>query len=322
MPDKVKVAILDDYQHVAFTSADWTPIKDKLSIDVYDETLHDEDSLVKRLEPYSIICAMRERTKFSASLLDRLPNLRLIATTGLVNRGIDTAHAKLKGIVVSGTSGKGASTLEHIWALILSTARYIVHEHMAVVTGNPRWQSHIPLGLFGRTLGLVGAGRLGAATGKIAKAFNMRVIAWSPNLTRERADAAGVEYIESKEELFKQSDIVSIHMVLSESTHGMINATNFANMKPTAFFINTSRGPLVDEQALVNALRQRKIAGAGLDVFDTEPLPLDHPLRKLDNVTLSPHTGYVSDDNYQVFWSDTVDNIASFLEGNPKRVMA
>ncbi|KAL5535336.1 hypothetical protein ACEPAF_3430 [Sanghuangporus sanghuang] len=325
MADKVKVAILDDYQHVAFTFADWTPIKDRLLIDVFDDTLLDEGALAQRLEPYTIICAMRERTRFTATLLDRLPNLKLIATTGMLNRGIDVAHAKTKGIIVSGTSSKGDSTLEHIWALILSTVRYIAHDHTSVVAGNetkPRWQSFVPLGLFAHTLGLVGAGRLGAATAKIGKAFNMRVIAWSPHLTPERAQAAGVEYVETKEELFKQSNIVSVHMVLSDTTRGLINASDFEVMKPTAFFINTSRGPIVDEPALVNALKRRKIAGAGLDVYDIEPLPLDHPLRKLDNVTLTPHTGYVSDNTYQAFWSDTVDNIAAFLEGTPKRVLA
>ncbi|KAL5534436.1 hypothetical protein ACEPAG_898 [Sanghuangporus baumii] len=317
MVDKVKVAILDDYQHAAFTFADWNLIKDRLLVDVFDDTLHDEGALAQRLEPYAIICAMRERTRFTATLLDRLPNLKFIATTGMLNRGIDVAHAKTKGIIVSGTSSKGDSTLEHIWALILSTARYIAHDHMNVVAGNPRWQSFVPLGLSAHTLGLVGAGRLGAATAKvIGKVFNMRVIAWSPHLTPERARAAGVEYVETKEELFKQSDIVSVHMVLADTTRGLINASDFEAMKPTAFFINTSRGPIVDELAMVNALKQRKIAGAGLDVFDIEPLPLDHPLRKLDNVTLTPHTGYVSDNTYQAFWSDTVDNIAAFLKAS------
>jgi len=319
---KTRVAILDDYQHVAFTAADWSPIKDKLSIDVFDETLHSEDALVARLAPYAIICAMRERTKFPASLLDRLPNLKLITTTGMGNRGIDVAHAKSKGIIVSGTSGKGNSTLEHIWALLLATVRYVALDDGLTKAGHPLWQTHVPLALAGHTLGLVGVGGLGSATARIAKAFNMRVIGWSPNLTRERAEAQGVEFIASKEELFETSDIVSIHMVLSERTVGMISGADLARMKPSAFFINTSRGPLVDEAALVDILRQKKIAGAGLDVFDVEPLPLDHPLRKLDNVTLTPHTGYVSDDNYQVFWGHTVENIAAFLEGKVIRELS
>ncbi|KAI0814898.1 D-isomer specific 2-hydroxyacid dehydrogenase [Irpex lacteus] len=317
----IRVAILDDYQHVALTAADWSSIKDKLAIDVYDETLADEDALVKRLEGYSIICAMRERTKFPASLLDRLPNLKLIATTGTWNAGIDVAHAKKKGIVVSGTGGGGNSTLEHIWALILATARHIALDDAGVKARRQLWQTVIPIGLSGKTLGLVGVGKLGTSTAKIAKAFNLNVLGWSPHLTPERAEAAGVEYIATKEELLKRSDIVSIHIVLSESTRHLINAADLALLKPTALFINTSRGPIVDEKALVKVLKEKKIAGAGLDVYDIEPLPLDHPLRDLKNVTLTPHTGYVSDDSYKVFWEETVDNIKSFLEGNPKRVL-
>ncbi|KAH9944140.1 D-isomer specific 2-hydroxyacid dehydrogenase [Epithele typhae] len=275
----------------------------------------------ERLEPYTIICAMRERTKFTATLLDRLPNLKLIATTGPYNRGIDVAYAKTKGVVVSGTGGKGNSTLEHIWALILATVRYITVEDARVKASATPWQATVPMGLSGRVLGLVGAGRLGAATAKIAKAFDMEVVAWSPNLTPGRAAEAGVEFVATKEELFARSDVVSVHMVLSDKTCRMITASDFAAMKPTAFFINTSRGPLVDEPAMIEALKAGKFAGAGLDVFEEEPLPLEHPLRKLANVTLSPHTGYVSDSNYEVFWGDTVQNIAAFLEGHPTRVV-
>ncbi|TFY64412.1 hypothetical protein EVJ58_g2636 [Rhodofomes roseus] len=317
----VRIAILDDYQSVALTSADWSPLAGKVQIDVYHDTLADEDALVRRLEPYAIICAMRERTKFTASLLDRLPNLRLIATTGPRNAGIDVAHAKTRGVVVSGTSGRGNSTLEHIWALILATARYVAIEDANTKQGKPQWQSFVPMGLKGKTLGLVGLGNLGARTANIAKAFEMNVIAWSPHLTPERAAAGGATYIPTKEELFRRSDVVSVHMVLSERTRRLVTGADLALMKPTAFFINTSRGPIVDEGALVEVLRQRGIAGAGLDVFNVEPLPLDHPLRRLDNVTLTPHTGYVSDDNYAAFWSDTVDNITSFLDGKPKRVL-
>lgn len=318
---RVRVAILDDYQRAAFTFADWSSILDRLAIDSYPDTTADENTLAVRLEPYEIICAMRERTKFSASLLDRLPNLKLIATTGAVNRGIDVAYAASKGIVVSGTGGGGNSTLEHIWALILATARFIAFEDHNVKAATASWQSSVPIGLGQKTLGLVGVGGLGAATAKIAKAFDMRVIGWSPNLTPERAAEAGVEFIASKEELFRSSDILSVHMVLSERTRHMIKAVDLALMKPTAIFINTSRGPLVDEEALVQSLKDKRITSAGLDVFDVEPLPLDHPLRSLDNVTLSPHLGYVSDTSYKVFWTETVDNIAGYLDGNPKRVM-
>ncbi|TFK41266.1 D-isomer specific 2-hydroxyacid dehydrogenase, partial [Crucibulum laeve] len=320
-PRLVSVAVLDDYQQVAFTSADWTPIRNRISIDVFTDTLGDEDALAKRLHDYEIICAMRERTKFPASLLDRLPNLRLIATTGQRNLGIDTAYAKKKGIAVSGTGGAGNSTLEHIWALILATARYIVVEHNNVKTRNPQWQTIIPFGLSGKTLGIVGVGRLGTQTAKIAQAFDMKVIGWSPNLTPERAEAAGVGFAASKEELFKQSDIVSLHLTLSERTRHIITAADLAVMKPSALFINTSRGPLVDEAALIDILQKGQIAGAGLDVFDVEPLPMEHPFRGLSNVTVSPHLGYVSDTMYEVFWSDTVDNIAAYLDGQPKRLL-
>jgi len=266
--------------------------------------------------------AQCERTKFTASLLDRLPNLKLIATTGPFNRGIDTEHAKSKGISVSGTGGAGNPTLEHIWALILATVRHIVEEDANVKRGKPQWQTVVPTGLAGKTLGLLGLGRLGSQVAQIAKLFNLRVLAWSPNLTRERADKAGVEFSPTKEQLFKESDIVSIHLVLSESTKGIVSASDLRLLKPSAYFISTSRGPLVDEKALVEILKEGKIKGAGLDVFEVEPLPLDHPLRKLGNiVTLSPHTAYVSDDNYKVFWGDTVENIAAYLDGKPIRLM-
>ncbi|KAF8905476.1 D-isomer specific 2-hydroxyacid dehydrogenase [Gymnopilus junonius] len=296
----LRVAIIDDYQGVALSSADWSTLKDRVSIDVFRDTLLDEDALVQRLQKYEVVCAMRERTKFFRSLLDKLPNLRLIATTGMRNLGIDTEYAKEKGIVVSGTGAGGNATLEHIWALILATVRYIPLEDANVKSGNSQWQSTMPLGLTGRTLGLVGLGRLGIATAKIAKAFNMRVTAWSPHLTAERAENAGAEFVSTKEQLFKESDVVSLQLVLSETTRHIITKDDLSLMKPTAFFINTSRGPLVDEAALLEILEEERIAGAGLDVFDIEPLPIDHPIRKAKRVTLSPHAGYLSDTNYAV----------------------
>ncbi|KAJ3883307.1 D-isomer specific 2-hydroxyacid dehydrogenase [Lentinula edodes] len=320
----VRVAILDDYQQVALKSTDWSGIATRVDIDVFTETLSDEDSLAKQLEPYEIICAMRERTKFLPSLLDRLPNLRyqkLIATTGRVNRSIDVDYAKKKGIFVSGTGSAGNATVEHIWALIMSVARQIVAEHINIRMGNPQWQTVVPIGLAGSTLGLIGVGRLGSATAKIAKVFGMKVIGWSPNLTPERAEAQGVEFIASKQELLGRSDIVSLHLVLSERTTKIINAADLDSMKMSAYLINTSRGPLIDEPALVDALKNKKIAGAGLDVFEQEPLPLDHPLRFLDNVTLSPHNGYVNQSNYGVFWTETVENIRGYLEGKPRSLL-
>jgi len=253
--------------------------------------------------------------------MDRLPKLRLIATTGAINRAIDTGHAKKKGITVSATQGGSASTLEHIWALLLATVRHIAIEHANIKAKNPQWQTLVPSSLEGKTLGLIGLGKLGTQTAKIAKVFNMRVIGWSPHLTPERAAEAGVEFAATKADLLKESDIVSLHMVLSESTRHIIKASGLALMKPTAYLINTSRGPLVDENALLAVLKAKSIAGAGLDVFDQEPLPLDHPLRDLDNVTLSPHNGYANDTSYKGFWEQTVENIEAFLDGKPKRIL-
>ncbi|KAJ7275146.1 D-isomer specific 2-hydroxyacid dehydrogenase, partial [Mycena haematopus] len=231
----LRVAICDDYQQAAFKFADWTPIAQRVSIDVFSDTIADEDLLVKRLADYDIICAMRERTKFPASLLDRLPKLRLIATTGVRNLAIDIKHADSKGITVSGTNAASASTLEHIWALLLATVRHIVVEDANIKAKNPQWQTLVPSGLAGKTLGLIGLGRLGIQTAQIAKVFNMRVVAWSPHLTPERASEAGVEFAATKAELLKESDIVSLHIVLSDSTRHMIKASDLALMKPTAY---------------------------------------------------------------------------------------
>ncbi|KAJ7169781.1 D-isomer specific 2-hydroxyacid dehydrogenase [Mycena filopes] len=321
----------------AFEFADWSSIAQRTSIDVFSDTIADDELLVQRLESYDVICAMRERTKFPASLMDRLPNLKLIATTGMRNFAIDTQHAKKKGITVSGTESSGSSTLEHIWTMILATVRHVVTEHANIKAKNPQWQTLVPSGLSGKTLGLVGLGRLGTQTAAIAKVFNMRVIGWSPHLTAERAAAAGVEFVATKAELLEQSDIVSLHIVLSDSTRHIIGAAELALMKQTAYIINTSRGPLIDEEALVVTLKSKAIMGAGLDVFDKEPvrsyrlrgyqvltvlkLPLDHPLRDLENVTLSPHNGYANDSSYKAFWEQTVENIEAFLGGSPRRIL-
>lgn len=316
----IRIAILDDYQHVSLKMADWARVLDRATIDVYDDTLHDEVALAARLEPYAIICTMRERTRFTASLFAKLPSLRLLTTTGAYNRSIDLQAAEERGIIVAGTKGRGNATLEHIWALILATTRYLVQEDANVKSGKKQWQSTMPLGLAGRTLGLLGAGRLGQSTAKIARAFGMRVIAWSPNLTPERAATASVEFVATKEELLRESDVLSIHIVLSDATRHLLKAEDLAHMKPSAFLINTSRGPIVEEAALIDVLKAGKIAGAGLDVFDVEPLPLDHPIRKLTNVTLSPHTGYLSDTNYHEFWGYTVENINAFLDGEREKI--
>ncbi|KAG5647650.1 hypothetical protein DXG03_009003 [Asterophora parasitica] len=293
MPPRMRVAILDDYQEVALTSTDWSVLKDRVSIDVYSNTIADEDKLAQRLKDYEIICAMRERTKFPASLLGKLPKLRLIATTGVRNAGIDIGYARANGIVVSGTGAGGNSTVEHIWALILAVARNISTDDGNVKRGLPQWQTSVPVGLHGKTLGLLG----------IAKAFGMNVIGWSPNLTPERAHNAGVQFAQTKEDLLLRSDFISLHLVLSERTRHILTQADFDIMKPTALLINTSRGPLVDETALIDAIRKKKISGAGLDVFDQEPLPIVHELRMLENITLTPHTGYVNDTNYEVISS-------------------
>ncbi|KXN85588.1 Glyoxylate reductase [Leucoagaricus sp. SymC.cos] len=266
---------------------------------------------------------MRERTRFPASLLERLPNLKFLTTTGPINRGIDRIHAKSKGIVVSGTDWGAiyTTTHEHIWALILSAVRHIVQEDRNIKSFNPLWQTAIPASLKGKTLGLIGLGKLGTPVAEIARAFGMRILAWSPNLTPARAaEIPGVTYSPSKAHLLSNSDIVSLHLVLSPITYHIIAEDDLALLKPTAYLINTSRGPLIDEDALIKVLKKNKIAGAALDTFDIEPLPLDHPFRSLgDKVTLSPHNAYVSHDIFKLLWDQTVENIAAYLEGEPIR---
>jgi len=301
--------------------ADWTPVKDRASITIFRDTLQDEKELANRLHPFDIISTMRERTKFTDSLLAQLPNLKFLTTTAMRNRGIDVKAANDRNILVSGTSATSNSTIEHIWALILSTVRHVAHEHAATRSNQSQWQRNIPVGLSGKVLGLVGLGRLGQATAKIAKAFGMKVVAWSPHLTKERADAADVEFVSEKADLFKKADIVSVHMVLSEQTYHLITLSDLSLMKPSAFVINTSRGPLIEETALIKVLEAEAIAGAGLDVFDVEPLPLGHPLRSLPNVTLTPHLGYVADDAYKAWWPQTVENIDAYIRGEPIRLV-
>lgn len=236
------------------------------------------------------------------------------------NRGIDTPFARARGVVVSGTGGGGNAVLEHIWALILASVRQIVLEDAHIKAGNPQWQTSVPIGLAGRTLGLLGVGRLGSQVAAVAKVFGVRVIGWSPNLTKERAEEAGVEFVAAKEELLKQSDVLSIHLVHAPSTHHILKLSDLLLLPAHAHLINTSRGSLVEEAALLQVLREGKIAGAGLDVYDVEPLPLDHELRKLKNVTLTPHSAYASDSNYKVFYEQTVENVLAYLDGNPIRV--
>ncbi|KWU45319.1 D-isomer-specific 2-hydroxyacid dehydrogenase NAD-binding subunit [Rhodotorula sp. JG-1b] len=316
------IAILDDYEDAAHTYADWSRVA-PTPITVFREAIPPADHAAV-LKPFTIIHAMRERTKFDRALLQQLPNLKLIATTGRRNRGIDLDAARELNILVCGTWRNGhdrasAGAVEQTFALLLALARRVIPEHDSMRSGG--WITGVATGLAGKTLGLVGVGRLGADVARIGTAFGMRVIAWSPHLTPERAEQAGAEFAASLADLLRTSDFVSLHLVLSDSTRGIIGAHELAEMKPSAFLINTSRGPLVEEAALVDVLRAGKIGGAGLDVYDEEPLPHDHVLRTLRNVVLSPHMGYVDDTSFESWWPLSVENIASFIGGQPIRLL-
>ncbi len=313
-----KLAILDDYQRVALDLADWSSLPGDVEITVFDDNLADLDAVAARLEPFEILAAMRERTPFPRALFEKLPNLKLLVTTGMRNGAFDMAAAAEHGVTVCGTGGSSAATEEMIWALIQAVVRQIPQEDRATRAG--KWQTSVGWNLAGRTLGLVGLGRLGARTAAIANFFNMRVIAWSQNLTPERARECGAELV-SKAELFSDSDIISIHLILSKRTRGLIGAADLALMKRESFFVNTSRGPIVDEGALLDILREGRIAGAALDVFDQEPLPRDHPFLSLENTIISPHMAYVTEENLIQFHQETVEDIAAWLNGKPVRVL-
>jgi phosphoglycerate dehydrogenase-like enzyme len=314
----VRVAVLDDYQHVALQMTDWSILPAEVEVQVFSDHLTDQDALVERLKNFEIIMAMRERTPFPRSLLARLPALRLLTTTGMRNAAIDMQAASDCGVVVCGTGGVLSPTAELTWGLILALLRYIPREDQATRAG--QWQVSMGIGLQGKVLGVIGLGNLGSQVATVGKAFQMPVIAWSQNLTAERAAQVGATLV-SKDELLSQSDIVTIHLVLSQRTRGLLTARDLALMKPTSYLVNTSRGPIVEEQALITALRQKTIAGAALDVFDEEPLPLDHPLRRLDNTVITPHLGYVTAETYRIFFGQTVENIQAFLKGAPVRVI-
>jgi D-3-phosphoglycerate dehydrogenase len=316
----VRCAILDDYQNVALKLADWGNVKDRVEIKVFNDHLGGQDRVIAALQGFEIIVAMRERTGFPKKVIDALPELKLLITTGMRNASIDTEAAKARGITVCGTGTFGNPTSGVAIGLMLELTRRIGFENARLHAGAP-WQTTIGLDLDGMTLGTVGLGKLGTRTANIAKAFGMKVLAWSQNLTAAKCREAGVDYA-SKDELFRQSDFITIHVVLSGRTRGLIGAAELALMKPTAFLVNTSRGPIIDEAALISVLQQRKIAGAGLDVFDIEPLPLDHPYRKMDNVVITPHLGYVSEQNYRRYFADAVDDIRGFLDGKPMRVLS
>ena len=315
----VRCAILDDYQNVVLKVADWSKVKADVDIKVFNEHLGGPDKVIAALRGFAIVVAMRERTGFPREVIEALPDLKLLITTGMRNASIDTEAAKARGVTVCGTPNFGNPTSGIAIGLMLELTRHIGYENARLHAGG-KWQTTIGPDLEGMTLGVLGLGRLGSHTANIAKAFGMKVIAWSQNLTAEKCQAAGVGYV-SKDDLFRQSDFITIHIVLSQRSRGLVGATELGLMKPTAFIINTSRGPIIDEAALVAALRDKKIGGAGLDVFDVEPLPLDHPLRKMDNVVITPHLGYVSEQNYRAYFAGVVEDIRGFLDGKPVRAL-
>ncbi|MFJ6635075.1 D-2-hydroxyacid dehydrogenase family protein [Streptomyces sp. NPDC091376] len=313
----MKIAILDDYQNVALSLADWDSLDSQ--VDVFNEPFGDEDAAVAALVDYDAVVAMRERTPFSSSTLGRLPRLRLLVTTAPVNAAIDVDAARELDITVCGTGYLAHPTVELTWGLILSAARLIPQQVASVRAGG--WQVGLGTSLNGATLGILGLGRLGARVAEIGAAFGMNTIAWSQNLQPEEALAKGATWV-AREELFSRSDILSIHLVLSERTRGLVGERELRLMKSTAILVNTSRGPLVDETALLRALDEKWIAGAALDVFDREPLPAGHPLRSVPNAVVTPHIGYVSRDLYEVFYRDAVEDIAAWAAGSPLRLLA
>ena len=316
---RYRCAILDDYQNVALSAADWSKVSGDLEIQVFNAHLGAADKVIAALQGFEIVCAMRERTAFPRDVIEKLPQLKLLITTGMRNASIDVAAAKARGVVVCGTPAMGSPTSGIAIGLMLELTRRIGYENARMKAGMP-WQTTIGLDLEGLTLGVLGLGKLGARTARIAQAFGMKVMAWSQNLTPEKCQEAGVAYA-GKEDLFRQADIVTIHLVLSQRSRGLVGAKELALMKPSAYIINTSRGPIIEETALLAALRGKAIAGAGLDVFDVEPLPPDHPLRKMDNVVLTPHLGYVATQNYRAYFAGVVDDIRAFLDGKPVRVI-
>jgi D-3-phosphoglycerate dehydrogenase len=317
---KLRCAILDDYQNVALRLGDWRRLADRIDIRVFTEAFATPGEAARALADFDIVCLMRERTPFPREMFAALPRLRLLVTSGMRNAAIDMAAARDHSVAVCGTGHVGAPTAALAIGLMLELTRRIGFENARMKAGEP-WQITLGRDIEGWTLGVIGLGKLGTRVAAIAKALGMNVIAWSQNLTRERCEAAGIGFV-SKEELLRAADIVSIHLILSERTRRLIGAADLALMKPTSYLINTARAAIVEEDALVEALRARRIAGAGLDVFGQEPLPRDHPLRALDNVVLTPHLGYVTEEGYRRFYADMVEAIAAWTDGAPIRVIA
>jgi phosphoglycerate dehydrogenase-like enzyme len=310
--------VLDDYQQVALRLADWERGLPDAEVVAWSDHVADPDELVARLEGVDVVVAMRERTPFPRTVIDRLPALRLLVTTGMRNAAIDLRAASDAGIMVCGTEGSSSATAELAWGLLLALVRHIAGEDAGVRAGG--WQTRVGTDLDGKTLGVVGLGRLGSRVARYGLAFGMEVVAWSPHLTAERAAAAGAR-LASKEELFEAADVVSIHLVLSEATRGLVGEAELRAMGPGSYLVNTSRGPIVEEPALLRALEEGWIAGAGLDVFDQEPLPRDHPLRRAPGCVLTPHLGYVTTATYSIFYNQALEDIQGFLGGTPRRVL-
>ena len=315
----LKGAVLDDYQNVAMGLADWSPVAKDVDIKVFNQPFVSQAEAIKALQGFEIIVGMRERTPFPRQVIEALPSLKLLITTGAKNNAFDVKAANERGVTVCGTGSVGSPTTGIAFGLMLELTRRIGYENARMKAGAPL-QSTIGPDLGGMTLGIVGLGKLGQRSAAVSKAFGMKPIAWSPNLTPERARESGAEYV-SKQDLFARSDIITIHMVLSDRSRGLITAADIGRMKKTAYLINTSRGPIVEEKSLIAALHNKAIAGAGLDVFDKEPLPLDHPYRKMDNVVITPHLGYVSAQNYGKYFPDIVEDIRAWLDGKPVRVI-
>ncbi|RBY91075.1 D-2-hydroxyacid dehydrogenase family protein [Blastococcus sp. TF02A-30] len=314
----MRIAVLDDYQSVAAEYCDWSRVPGPVEVVEFHDHVADPEALARRLQPFDAIIAMRERTDFRRPLLESLPNLKLLVTTGMRNKSIDVAAAVERGITVCGTGSVGPATAEMTWALILAVARSIPSEDASVRSGG--WQHTVGLDLHGARLGVIGLGRLGSQVARIGQAFGMDVVAWSQNLTDERAAEVGVRRVE-RDELFATSDVVTIHLLLSKRTRGLITADDLALLKHTAVLVNTSRGPIVDQAALLDVLHDGRIGGAGLDVFDVEPLPAGHPLRSAPRTVLTPHLGYVTRNTYEVYYRDAVDDVAAFVAGSPVRVL-
>ncbi len=315
----MRIAVLDDYFEKALELADWSPLADRTEVTVFREYLGDnEDKLAEVLGDFDIIVGMRERTRFHKSLLTRLPKLKLLITTGMRNLSFDIEAANSQGVTVCGTRGVGKPANELAVGMMIALMRDIPAQHQSMKAGG--WQTHAGNDLAGKTLGILGLGKLGSAMARVANALDMKVIAWSQNMTDEQAREADATRVE-KDELFSQADVISVHLILSERTQGIVGSHELALMKPSAFLINTARGPIIDEKALFEALKSRRIAGAALDVYGIEPLPPEDPLRQLDNVLLLPHIGYVTAENFSRMYSDVVEDIVAFLDGEPVRVL-